>query len=200
MNSQLLKQSMQAIQNGECIVYPTDTLYALGANVYNQNAVQKIFSIKNRPITQPLPIGVSSYAEITAIAETTSTVQNLADIFLPGALTLILPLKDKYICSNLIGKNNTIAIRIPDDPIALHILKNTGPLTITSANKHNMDVFSTVQKIKKQLSSEDVTIYIDDGQRTKSPSTIVDVCSEYLKIIREGKISIHQIQKAIHNG
>ena len=89
-----LSDSLKVLKNGSIVVYPTDTLYALGADIYNDKAVKKIFKIKKRPFSNPLPVAVSSINEIDKIAFTNARIKRLAERFLPGSLTLVLRKKD----------------------------------------------------------------------------------------------------------
>ena len=88
MKKNELSNVIKALKSGDIIIYPTDTLYALGADIYNENAVKKVFKVKKRPYNCPLPVGIASYNEITKIAYTNDMVKRLSKRFLPGQLTL----------------------------------------------------------------------------------------------------------------
>lgn len=181
-----ISKAAEALQKGLLIVYPTDTLYALGANVSNERAVQQVFNIKKRPFSLPLPVAVSNKDEIELIAEVTPLAETLINHFLPGSLTIVL--KNKNIPSYVTGSKDTVAIRIPDDANALQLLSLTGPLTVTSANIHSKDTPSSVDEIKNILASDSIAMYLDDGLRDGAASTIVDATTEIPKILRKGSI------------
>ena len=127
---------VEMLKRGNIIIYPTDTVYGLGANALNSKAVHHIFKIKNRPFSIPLPVAVHNFSSIENIAFIDDTVKRIVDCFLPGPITIIL--QKKNIVSNLVTANlDKIAIRIPDNSIALDLLEKFGsPLTVTSANIH----------------------------------------------------------------
>jgi L-threonylcarbamoyladenylate synthase len=185
----------RALDQGFLIVYPTDTLYALGANIFSKKAIDQVFSLKLRPITLPLPIAVSSIEMIEKIAYLTPLAHRVINHFLSSPLTIIL--KNKSVPSNVTSHNDTIAIRIPDDPIALAIIRKTGPLTATSANLHGHQTPTTVAEIRNMFKSSSIVSYIDDGLRNGSPSTIVDVTGDTPIILRKGTISSEQIDNMV---
>ncbi len=195
MKKNNLSDAIKALKNGEIIVYPTDTLYALGANIFNEDAVKKVFKIKKRPFTSPLPVAVSNFHEIDKIAYTNDVVKKVVERFLPGALTLILNKKDSV--SNIItGGLGKIAVRIPKNDIALDLLSRSGPLTVTSANIHNEKTPYVIKDLKMQFNTE-ISVYLDNGRLDAKPSTIIDMTSEKPVIVRDGPITKEEILDAI---
>lgn len=179
--------AVKAVNNHKLVVYPTDTLYGLGSTIKSKKAIQNIFTIKHRPVSIPLPVAVSDMHMLADCVELTPLANKLAETFFPGKLTLIC--KKKNIISDLITANKlTVAIRIPDDEIALQLISNTGPLITTSANIHGQPTPSRVSEIRKLFKPEFVEVYIDDGPRKGKPSTIVDVTGSEPVILREGRI------------
>ena len=190
-----LSNVIKALKNGDIIVYPTDTLYALGADIYNEDAVRKVFNAKKRPYDCPLSVGVASYNEITKIAFTNDIVKKISEHFLPGQLTIILRKKD--VISNIITSGlDKIAIRIPKNDIALDLLSRFGPLTITSANIHDKKTPHVIKDIKMQFSKE-VSAYLDYGRLDAKASTIVDLTLEEPKVVRKGAITKEEIMGVI---
>lgn len=190
-----LTSVISALKNSEVIVYPTDTLYGLGADIYNDSAVKKIFLIKNRPYNQPLSIAVSSINELKTVAFVDDKIIRIVKNFLPGKLTLVL--KKKTIVSELLtAGSNCIAVRIPKNSFALQILSAFGPMTCTSANIHGTPPLYKINKIKAQF-KEKINIYIDAGELKSKPSTIVDLTGKKARIIREGSIPAKKVLKAI---
>ena len=196
MHKNDLSKYIKALENGEIIVYPTDTLYALGGDIYNKEAVKKIFKIKNRPTDNPLPIAVSNINEIEKIAHTNNKIRKIANLFLPGKLTLVLQKKQPELDA-VTGGLNKIAIRIPNNKIALDILSTFGPLTVTSANKHDKKTPHVIKEIMMQFNKDKIAGYIDIGTLKGKPSTIVDMTSEKPIVLRQGAITEKEILDAI---
>ncbi|MFW6121999.1 MAG: L-threonylcarbamoyladenylate synthase [Petrotogales bacterium] len=193
-----VSEAIKALKNGEVVVYPTDTLYALGADIYNEDAVKKVFTIKKRPYTRPLPLAVSNFDEINEISYTNDMVKRVINHFLPGRLTLVLKKKDA-VPSNVTGGLDTIAIRIPQNDIALDLLSRFGPLTVTSANIHGKKTSYVIKDLAMQFSNQ-VSVYLDAGRLDAIPSTIVDLTSKEPIIVRQGSITKGEIWEAIYHG
>jgi L-threonylcarbamoyladenylate synthase len=191
-----LTDAIQAIQHGDVIIYPTDTLYALGADIFNTHAIHTLYHIKQRPTLQPLPIAVDNITTIEHLADLTPIAKKLADHLLPGPLTLVLN-KKPTIPPIITSGQETIAIRIPRDPTALTLLHATGPLTATSANLHDEPTPPTVTEIRTHLHTPHL-IALDRGPRAQTASTIIDLTTPQPRILRHGTITNTQIQEIIH--
>ncbi len=195
MNKDFVSTAIEALSEGEIIVYPTDTLYALGADIYNEEAVKKVFRIKKRPFSKPFSVAIFDFNDLKKISYTNYMVKQVVKNFLPGPLTLLL--KKKKTISNLItGGHDTIAVRIPKNDIALDLLSKYGPLTATSANIHGKKTPCVINELTMQFRN-DVSVYINDGRLDEPPSTIVDLTTERPYIVRQGAISINEIMKVI---
>jgi L-threonylcarbamoyladenylate synthase len=194
-----LDRIIELLNNGELVVYPTDTLYALGADISNELAVRKVFQVKKRPFNHPLPVAVSCLDEINSIAFINSKAWIICEKYLPGSLTVILPKKNK-ISAIVTGGLDKIAVRVPDNEIALELLKKYGPLTVTSANIHNGDKLTNIKDIKEKIGERNISGFIDYGVLDNPPSTIVDITRKEPLIIREGKITKEEIIGMISNG
>ena len=142
-----LSKALKALKNGEIVVYPTDTLYAFGVDIFNEKAVRKIYKVKKRPLNNPIPVAVNDLDGLKCVAFVNNTVKHLAEIFLPGPLTMVLKKKNSVpdIVTSGLGK---VAVRIPDNNIALELLSRYGPLTVTSANIHGKEVPNVTSNIK----------------------------------------------------
>ncbi len=190
-----LANVISALKNGEVIVYPTDTLYGLGADIYNESAVKKIFLIKKRPLNKPLSIAVSTISDLENVAFIDDRTIRIAKRFLPGKLTLVLK-KKKVVSDLLTAGDNCIAVRIPNNSFAIQILSDFGPLTCTSANIHGMPTPFEIKEIQTQF-KEKINFYIDVGVLKNKPSTIIDLSGKKVRIIREGSIPAKEVRKAI---
>lgn len=191
-----LSKAIEALRSGGIVIYPTDTLYALGVDVYNEKAVRKIFEVKKRPLDNPLPVAVSDISNIEKIAFVNDNARKLAEYFLPGPLAMVLN-KKSIIPDIVTGGLDNVAVRIPDNNVALELLSQYGPLTVTSANVHGKEVPDVTRDIMVQFNSSDVDVYLDYGKLNGSPSTIVDVTTSKPRIIREGTITKKEILDVI---
>lgn len=184
------------VKSGGLVVYPTDTLYGLGADPFNDSAVKKVFISKNRPFDMPLSVAVSDARMLESIAVLNDPARKLISRFLPGPLTIILT-KKPSISDLLSSGDNQIGIRIPDHPFALRLIKKVGPITTTSANLHSHPEPITVEMAKKDL-GEAVDVYVDCGEtKHRLGSTIVDVSEGDIEIVRAGVISKEEILNAL---
>jgi L-threonylcarbamoyladenylate synthase len=199
MDKQVLSRAISALKSGGIIVYPTDTLYGLGADVFNDNAVKKVFKVKNRPFNLPISVAVSCIEDLEKIAIVDDKAKKIIDKFLPGKLTLIL--KKKKTISNIVtGGLENIAIRIPDNIVALELLSTFGPLTCTSANIHGKETPTVISDIRMQFKKSGISLYINHGKLRGKPSTIVDLADKKPTLIRQGAIEFEDILDAIENG
>jgi L-threonylcarbamoyladenylate synthase len=190
--------ALKALKNGEPIIYPTDTLYALGTDIYNETAVRKVFDIKQRPYSVPLPVAVSSIRAIKTIAYMNDAAQEISEKFLPGTLTIIL--KKKPSVPNIVTSGlDTIAVRIPNHSIALKLLTRYGPLTVTSANLHHEKTLGIIKDILMQLKTN-IPVCLHDGRCEEVPSTIVDLSTSKPRIVRKGSITEKELLDVVTHG
>jgi len=194
-----LSKAIEALQNGDIVVYPTDTLYAFGVDIYNKGAVEKVFEVKKRPLDNPLPVAVSNLVDIEKIAFVSDIARDLAEYFLPGPLTMILN-KKSVILDVVTGGLDNVAVRIPDNDVALELLSQYGPITVTSANVHGKEVPDIISEIKMQFNSDDIAVYLDYGKLNGLPSTIVDMTAGKPRIVRDGAITKDEILDVIEHG
>jgi L-threonylcarbamoyladenylate synthase len=192
-----IRKCASIVKDGGVIVFPTDTLYGLGCNPYNEKAVEKIFQIKNRDKTNPLPILASSITDIERIVSLGSTGKKLAQIYWPGALTIIVPLVDQNIPYQLRAGKMSIGVRIPNNICALLLLRGCKYLTGTSANKSGEAACkSSSEVLSSSLRGFDAIL---DGGTVKGrvQSTIVDLTGQHPKISREGAITSQAIYTSL---
>jgi L-threonylcarbamoyladenylate synthase len=181
------------VKNGGVIVFPTDTLYGIGCNPYDEKAVDKIFKIKNRDKINPLPILASSVVDIERIALLGRTAKKLAQIYWPGALTIIVPLTDKKISHNLRAGKMNIGVRVPNNICALSRLKDCKYLTGTSANKSGEAGCKSFSEVLSS-SLRGFDAILDGGEvDERVQSTIVDLTGQHPRVIREGAIETQAI-------
>ncbi|MCT1557359.1 L-threonylcarbamoyladenylate synthase [Helcobacillus massiliensis] len=178
-----------AVRAGELVVLPTDTVYGLGADAFNHDAVQALLDAKGRGREYPPPVLIADQNVLHALGvDIPAVVEDLADAFWPGALTVIVRAQPSLMW-DLGESRGTVALRMPDDEAALALLKRTGPLAVSSANKHGRDASTSVTAAAAQL-GESVSIYLDGGRSAGGESsTIIDATVEPPEILRHGAIA-----------
>ena len=190
-NQSGIKDAYDSIKKGGVIVFPTDTVYGIGCDPYNQDAVNKVYNIKGREKIKYLPILAYSKKDVKNIAFLDSISEKIADKFWPGPVTLILQVKDKKIEESL-GLKGKIAVRVPNHPCLLLLLEKCRFLVGTSANFSGQSSFDDSKDIANKFSGYD--ILLDGGKISDSgESTIVEVVGNELKIVREGKIKLENL-------
>jgi L-threonylcarbamoyladenylate synthase len=188
-DEKLINLVAEEIRKGRIVVYPTDTLYGIGVNALDEKSVKKVFEIKGRNFNKPISIAFSSLKDVKKYVKFDPISLKLAKKILPGPLTLILPLKKK-IPEVLTKGKKEVGVRIPDNKIALELIKKCGfPLTSTSANLSGEKNPINSKEAIKQIGNK-VDLVIDSGKSKYSKSsTVVKVVDGKIEIIREGTIS-----------
>ena len=183
----------KAINDGAIVVFPTDTVYGLGCNPYNHEAVLTIYEIKKREKTKPFPIIGYSKKEVEAIAEFNPLEEKIAEKFWPGPITLILKVKDKEIQKSL-DLGEKIAVRVPNNQCVLALLKKCKLLVGTSANVSGAAPSIDPNVCGKNLSGYD--LLIDGGIiSSQGESTIVEIKNNDVNVLRKGSISEEEINE-----
>lgn len=203
-------QARIAVENGDLIVLPTDTVYGIGADAFSAAAVASLLAAKGRGRQSPPPVLIPALATLDALAETVpQEARDLAGAFWPGGLTIVLP-SQPSLSWDLGETKGTVALRMPNNPVALALLRSTGPLAVSSANKTGMPAATTAQEAEEML-GDSVRVYLDGGQVggdyaetgvTETSSTIVDATalasgSGKIRILRHGVISDEQIREVV---
>ena len=189
-NTEELRVICNLIKNGELVIFPTETVYGIGANALDKDAVSKIFIAKGRPSDNPLIVHIADKHDIEKyVKEVTPVEQKLIDAFMPGPFTLVLPKKDN-IPDIVSGGLDTVAIRMPSNPIARGIISFSGvPVAAPSANVSGKPSGTSIDDIRKELEGK-VSAIIDGGETEIGlESTVVKVIHEIPVILRPGKIT-----------
>lgn len=197
-NTEELKIICNLIKNGELVIFPTETVYGIGANALDKDAVSKIFVAKGRPSDNPLIVHIADKRDIEKyVSEITPVEQKLIDTFMPGPFTLILPKKD-IIPDIVSGGLDTVAIRMPSNVIARGIISFSGvPIAAPSANVSGRPSGTSIEDIRKELEGR-VSAIIDGGETEIGlESTVVRVIHEIPVILRPGKITDKDIIDAV---
>ena len=184
------------ISNGKLVVYPTETVYGIGADIYNEAAVKSLYVAKKRPFDMPLSVAVSDKAMLERIAVLNENADKLIKAFLPGPLTIIIK-KQPDVPDIVTSSSQKVGIRIPDNRFALELVRRTGPIVATSANLHSKPDAVDVNAAISDFGSS-VDTYIDAGPCSLGqPSTIVWLAGKDVEIVRQGAIPVEKIKEVI---
>lgn len=191
-----LRHAVDVLNNGGTVVFPTDTVYGLAALPFERKYVDRLYVIKGRNSARAIAVLLGDLSDLERIARSPSEAAlRLAGRFWPGPLTLIVP--RSLDLPDILSKNPTIGVRIPDHPVALQLLRMAGPLAVTSANISGHANTTTVQEVLEQLNGR-VHLIIDGGRTPGGvPSTVVDCTKPDPVILRPGPISVADIQHAL---
>lgn len=187
--------AIEVLKKGGIVAFPTDTVYGIGGNSFIEQAVAKVYQIKQRPRHLALPLLISSKPDLERVARVVPEVAwRLADRFLPGGLTLVL--KKAAVVPDIVAPGDTVAVRIPDHPIPIALIRGLGaPLIGTSANPSGGAIAVTAQQVWAQLGNK-VDLIVDGGRcRWGVESTVVDVSGEFPRVLREGVVSRREIEE-----
>lgn len=190
------QEAARVLREGGVILYPTETVYGLGVDASNPDALTKLYSLKNRSKYKTALIAVGSVADIKQYGVMNALSRSLAERFLPGPLTLVLAATD-HAGEGIRRDDGTIGIRVPDDAFCMALgTKFKGAYTSTSANIGGQQPASSVQEILAQFGEKasDISLIIDDGERNSgASSTIVSCITEVPVILREGAVSREEL-------
>lgn len=192
-----IEEAVKHLKAGGVIVFPTDTLYGLGADVFSVAALERIFTIKGRPAELALPVIVSCWQQAKLVAQLTAVGTRLADRFWPGPLTLVLPKLDE-VPKLVTGGRDTVAVRMPDHRVPLALTECLGgPITGTSANLSGDSDFLTLETVSAGLGDQ-VNYIIRIGPAPRgTPSTVVDVTSGSPRLLRQGALPFPEVLAAL---
>jgi L-threonylcarbamoyladenylate synthase len=193
--------AVAALRRGEIIVFPTETLYGLGADALNLTAVEKIFELKGRDSANPIPLLVADRRMLdTLVAEVSPLAEKLITSFWPGPLTIVLPAR-KNIPGLLLNSSGGVGVRISSQPISNKLINQLGrPLTATSANPSGKPGARTVEEAKRYFAGK-IDIFVNGGELpSKTGSTVIEIRKDSLAIIRAGEIGRAELQRVIGEG
>ena len=188
-----IQKTVQIINKGGIVIFPTDTVYGIGCDPYNQKGVLSLYKIKKREKTKPFPVIGYSKKELEKIAEFDDKAEKIAEMFWPGPITLILKIKDENIKKSL-GLGKKIAVRVPDNQCILSLLKECKLLVATSANISGNTSPVDPNDCERNLNGYD--LLIDGGILSDNgESTIVEIDEGEVRIVRNGSISEEELKK-----
>ena len=187
-----IKIAVKTIKNGGIIVFPTDTVYGIGCDPYNQKAIKSIYQIKKRVLSKSFPVLGLSKKELLEVAIFDDKANKIADKYWPGQITLVLKLRDKKL-KQILNLDDKIAVRVPNNECVLAILKECKLIIGTSANISGSQSFKDPEECVKNISGFD--LFVDGGIiSSKGESTVIEIDKE-LKVKRQGVISEEEIME-----
>ncbi len=190
--------AIAAFDAGEIVAIPTDTVYGFAAEVSHRGAVARLFALKDRPSTVPVPVLVDSVDQIAYLgAEWNEYASRLGRAFWPGALTIIVPVPHEL--GELVGsENDTVGFRIPDDDLMRRMIAVIGPLAVSSANLHGQPACRSAYEVLEQFrDNPGLAGVIDGGERSGDVSAVVDVTTNHWRVVREGAITAEDIARVL---
>ena len=196
-----LQHAQRAISEKKCVVLPTDTVYGIAADAFSPLAVTMLLASKGRSRQMPPPVLIPRVNALDGLAtDVPADARALAQAFWPGGLTLILHAQPS-LDWDLGETKGTVALRMPDDQIALELLGLTGPLAVSSANRTGQEAAQTASEARLQL-AESVEVYLEGGFRPVKgtaalPSTIVDATSTPFRVVRQGAIELERLREIV---
>jgi len=192
-----LREAAAAVRRGDLVVLPTDTVYGIGADAFTPSAVDALLAAKGRGRDLPVPVLIGSWRTLDGIVGTVSpVVRELVEAFWPGGLTLVVT-HTPSLAWDLGDSAGTVAVRMPLHPVALELLRETGPMAVSSANFTGSAPALTAQQAENQLGGA-VEVYLDGGPCPDSrASTIIDVTRDVPRVLREGAVPLDALREVL---
>lgn len=191
----VLDEAVHVVGRGGLVVLPTDTVYGLGADAFSPQAVAALLAAKGRGRQMPPPVLIAGLGTLDGLAlDVPTAARALAAAFWPGALTLVVRAQPS-LAWDLGETGGTVALRVPDHPVAIELLARTGPLAVSSANRTGMPAATTAEQAAEQL-GDAVELYLDAGAAPGGvASTIVDATGGPLRVLRAGAIDLAALNR-----
>lgn len=195
-----LDEAVRAVERGAVVVLPTDTVYGVGCDAFNPPAVRAVLAAKGRDAQMPPPVLIPSAQTVEGLArDLPAAARTLMGACWPGPLTIIVHAQPS-LAWDLGETHGTVALRVPDHPVALALLERTGPLAVTSANRTGEPPATTAEGAREQL-GDAVAVYLDGGEAPLGvASTIVDATGPLLRVVREGGVGRDRLAELVGEG
>lgn len=189
-----LSGAVEALGRGELVVIPTDTVYGIAGRL-EVHAIDALFALKRRPYDKPLPILGADLPSLLEVARFDDSASALAERYWPGPLTLVVPRAEGFGLPLGRGGEASVAVRIPAHPIALDVLRGSGPVAVTSANLSGEADARSVADARSML-GDAIGIYVDGGRCDGSPSTVLSLMHDTPQVLRPGAIAEEDLLRA----
>ena len=185
-----VQAAITALQSGDLIVLPTDTVYGIAADAFSPTAVNKLLAAKGRGRDMPVPVLVGSWRTLDGLVDELGPLaRRMVETFWPGPLTLVVRAAQS-LAWDLGETRGTVAVRMPLEPVALEVLTQTGPLAVSSANRSGLPPAADAADAARQL-GDSVRVYLDGGPVAEAvPSTIVDLTGDHARVLRAGALDV----------
>ncbi len=187
-----LEGAVRAVRAGEVIGIPTDTVYGIGIDPSRPDATRRLFAAKGRPEHLALPVLVATAQDAGDLAELDERARRLIASFWPGPLTLVLRRRPGVVL-HLGGDETTVGLRCPGQPIARRLLERTGPLAVTSANRHGEPPATTAEALAAVLGGA-VAVVVDGGTCGGAPSSVLSLVGPEPVLLRNGALSAAELE------
>ncbi len=186
-----LSLALSYLQRGEAIGFPTDTVYGIGVAALNVAAVSRLYTIKQRPLSSPIPVLLADTADIPQVARSLpDTAKELAHRYLPGAVSLVVPAA-AHLPSILLANGDSVAVRVPNQDWLRQLIRTLGqPLATTSANLHGNREATSADEVVASV-GESLALIVDGGTTPGAiPSTVVDCLGVRPRVLRQGRVQV----------
>ena len=194
--SNAITSALEILYSGGLVAFPTDTVYGVGALAFDGKAVETIYAAKERPVEKAIPVLIGDREDLSKVAEEIPLfAARLIARFWPGPLTVLVP--KKAALPEVVSANPAVGVRVPDHEVARALLRLSGPLAVTSANRSSQPSPTTAQDVLQQLGGR-IALILDGGKTPGGiPSTLVDCTGTEIQVLREGPITKDQLLNAI---
>ncbi len=180
-----INKAVEALKKGEVIIYPTDTCYGMGADIFNKGAIEKIYKLKGIPKNRPFSFVCSDLSHISQYARVTDFAYRILKRYLPGPYTFVLE-GSRQVPKMMLTKRKTVGIRIPDHSVCLEIVKGLGNPVISTTVSIGDNIFSDPREMAKKFGKQ-VAIIVDCGIIPPEPSSVISLINDEVEILRVGK-------------
>lgn len=191
-----LNHAVDVLKNGGLVAFPTDTVYGLAADVYDEDTIERLYIVKGRSGSKAIAVLLSDLSQLDQVAvNIREHARILAETFWPGPLTIIFERHPRL--PEILAPTKTIGVRVPNHPVAIELMRITGPLAVTSANQSGQENPLTAGDVFDQLKDR-IHLIIDGGRVPgEVPSTVVDCTTDEIKLLRPGPISMDDLNRVL---
>jgi tRNA threonylcarbamoyl adenosine modification protein (Sua5/YciO/YrdC/YwlC family) len=186
--------AVSAIARGDLVVLPTETVYGVAAKVDRADAIERIFELKGRDTEKVLQALCPDASWLERLGDPSNAAAALARAFWPGPLTLVVRARDD--APGTVVKDGTVGVRVPDSPATLAVLRRSGAVAATSANRSGEPTPDNIDAIR-ELFGDAIAVYLDGGAIVGTGSTVIDLSSDEPKLLREGPISFDRVKSVL---
>lgn len=191
-----IARALEVLRSGGLVAFPTDTVYGVGALAFDGRAVESIYAAKDRPVEKAIPVLIGDPEDLEKVGlDIPPSARRLASRFWPGPLTILVPKRTEL--PEAVSATSTVGVRVPDHEVARALLRAAGPMAVTSANISGAQSPTMAHEVQEQLGGR-IALILDGGPTPGGiPSTLVDCTTPELRVLREGPISVEELQTAL---